>query len=1544
MTTPDPRTTRHPLLAAQEGIWAGHQLDPGSPAYNTAEYVRIHGAVDPAAFEKALRHAVAEVEALNVRFVTDGTGRPWQVDAPGTDWAPHVADLTAEPDPHAAALAWMARDTARPVDLERDPLFGHALLRVAPEEYLWYHRVHHIALDGFGLSLVARRVARVYTALVEGAPLGASGYGTLESVRREEEAYRASERFAEDRAHWMRRFADRPRVASLTTGQALPARTFLRSAVDLDPDETRRLRAVAREVSATWPDLLLAATAAYVHRVSGADETVLSLPVMGRLGSVSLRVPCMVRNVLPLRVAVGERDGLRDLAARVAAEVRAGLPHQRYRYEWMRRDLKLVGGGRRLSGPGVNIMPFEYDLRFAGHRSTVHNLSAGPVDDLAVNVYDRAEGAGLRVAVDANPHLYDEADLAAHRQGLLDLLREALAAPDRPIGRRPRTVLDGGPLPHPPRPVLDLVTGHAARHGGATAVEHDGRSVTYAELLASARRLARRLTARGAGPGAVVAVALPRGIDAVTAVLGVLLSGAAYCPLDPAAPETRTRTLLDGLRPLLVLTRTPHATRFSGHPVLPLDTSDGGTGAQPGRSGDAGVPPVRDEDTGAPHAPDGSTEGIDDTDAPTTPTVALGDPAYVIHTSGSTGRPKAVEVGHGALAAFVAGASHRYGLRREDRVLQFAPLHFDASVEEIFLTLCAGATLVVRTDAMTESVPGFLRETDRLRISVLDLPTAYWHELAYALSTGAATLPDGVRTVVIGGEAALPDRVDRWLNTVGTSVRLFNTYGPTEATVVATVAALHETAPGSGDVPIGLPLPGTRAAVVGGELHLLGDALATGYRGADADDDARFAPLDRLPGSPRAFRTGDLVRLGDDGQLRFLGRVDDEFKISGHRVHPSEVEAALLAQPGVREAAVVGQVLPDGTRRLAAHVVADDPPPTAADVRERLRAVLPAAMVPSAVEFTDRLPRTGTGKIDRKALAATEHRTSPATGTAGGPEEVVTRLWAEVLGVPHVEPDDDFFDLGAHSLQAIQVANRLGVELGREVRVAWLFEHPTAAGLARRLRRREDAPAAPSADPSADPSAGTASAPTPAGSGPLQADPAPAASVPSVPPASVLADAVLEDDIRPATPPGTTGTAGTTTLPPTTTSPRTATSPRTTSRPAAPPRTVLLTGATGFVGPHLLTELLRATDAEIVCPVRAANPAQAADRVHRALADQGLPAPADAGRITAVPADLARPHLGLGADRFAELARTCDAVVHNAATVSIMREYASLRAANTGSTRLLLRMASARSIPVHLVSTLSVAPPRGHSPEVPEAFLPPHPGLLTGYQQSKWASERLLEQAAERGLPVTLHRLGRVVGAPDTGRVNRRDFLWSVLAAGIPAGIVPDLFESEVWTPADYVARAVVRLSLTAAPGTVFNHAPVAPVRLADLYDWVREYGYAVERLPLERWRRELPRSADVAATTGAFFDSLAADGTHGSDGHGREEGGGDTGPDLSLGRVRADNVLRGLEGTGIRCPQADRALVFRYLDHCVESGILPPPPGGTPGTPGTRGGSAPTT
>ncbi|MFB7653285.1 MULTISPECIES: amino acid adenylation domain-containing protein [unclassified Streptomyces] len=1434
MPTPESRTgagRRHRLLAAQEGIWAGQQLDTGSPAYNTAEYVRVHGPVDTAVFDTALHLVVAETEALNATFVPDSEGRPWQVDTPAGDWRTHIADLTAEPRPLAAALTWMDQDLARPVDLARGPIFGHALLRTGEAEYLWYHRVHHIALDGFGLSLVARRVAEVYTVLVSGESVPASGFGTLESVRTEEHAYRTSARHTEDGAYWRGRYADRPPVASPAGRPALPSRTVHRHVADLGPDRAASLREVARDLSSTWSEIVLAVTAAHLHRVTGAAEIVLSLPAMGRLGSVSLRVPAMVRNILPLRVPVDPGDSLRDLAARVSRELRAGLPHQRYRYERLRRDLRLVGGRRRLSGPGVNIMPFQYDLRFAGHRSSVHNVSAGPVDDLALNVYDRGDGTGLRVALDANPDLYESSDTETLLHGVLALLDEATAAPGTPlrelaVGRpdalsagasAPAVVLDGGPLPVPARPVLSLIADHAACRGTAVAVEHAGERVTYAQLYGTARTIARRLSARGVGRGDLVAVALPRGPEAVAAVLGVLLSGAAYCPLDPSAPADRTARLLADTTPALVLTTDAHRDAFGHVPLLQL--------------------PVLDRPDDEPYE---------------SPPPASADLAYVLHTSGSTGRPKGVEIAHRALAHFVAGALHCYGIRPDDRVLQFAPLHFDTSVEEIFVTLCAGATLVVRTDDMTESVRGFLADCARRRVTVLDLPTAYWHEVAHAVA-GGATLPGSVRTVLIGGEAALPERVTRWREAVGTRAALLNTYGPTEATVVATVADLYDETLAPGDVPIGRPLPGTRAAVVEGELYLLGDHLAEGYRGDRLPDNARFGPLAQVPGRPRAYRTGDLVRIGGDGQLRFLGRADAEFKISGHRVHPAEVENALLAHSRIREAAVVGQTLPDGGRRLIAHLVREAPVPSAAEIRDHVRRRLPAALIPSELRFLDRLPRTDSGKIDRTVLAADPNSPSSTPDPDGtGPlERTITGVWQRILGVGTITADDDVFDLGAQSLQVIQAANRLGTVLGREVRVGRLFQYPTAAELARFLGE--------------------------------ETRPAPASALPT----GLLRDAVLDPAVRPGA----------------------------RRRPGVPER-ILLTGATGFVGAHLLAELLDSTRADLICTVRARDVDEAAARIRAALDRHGItPTPEQRRRVTALPADLALPRLGLTPEAFDGLAATCDAIFHNGATVSILREYGTLRAANTESTRQLLLMSAAHGTPLHYVSTLSVAPPAVLSAEVTEAFLAAHEGLRYGYQQSKWASERLLEQAAERGLPVTVHRLGRVVGPASTGHVNEQDFLWGVLRAGIPAGIVPELFEDEIWTPVDFVARALVHLCLVAPPaaaGPVFHYATTPRVRLGDLYDWVEEYGYPLRRLTLADWRARLPVSPGVAATTLAFFDAQ---------GSGRAGG-----LDLRLGHVHADNVRRGLADSGIVCPPVGRDLVFRYLDHCVTAGLLPAP------------------
>ena len=350
------------------------------------------------------------------------------------------------------------------------------------------------------------------------------------------------------------------------------------------------------------------------------------------------------------------------------------------------------------------------------------------------------------------------------------------------------------------------------------------------------------------------------------------------------------------------------------------------------------------------------------------------DPAYVIYTSGSTGQPNGVMIGRGALAHFVAGATARYGIEAGDRVLQFAPLHFDACVEEIFLTLCAGATLVVRTDDMVQSLPRFLEAVARHGITVLDLPTAFWQELAYAISSDSGGLPPAVRTVIIGGEAALPEPILRWKRRGGAFGDALQHLWPDRdddsRDHPRPSAARTETGPNGEEVPIGLPLPGMRAAILGetGELHLIGDALALGYLGRPELTAKRFITLALPGGDVRAYRTGDLVKLRADGQIVFVGRVDDEFKISGHRVAPREIETALLRCAGVREAAVIGCVLPGGAKRLSAWLVADEPQPTPADLRRQLQTVLPASVIPSDLRFLDRLPRNRNGKIDRAAL------------------------------------------------------------------------------------------------------------------------------------------------------------------------------------------------------------------------------------------------------------------------------------------------------------------------------------------------------------------------------------------------------------------------------------------------------------------------------------------------------------------------------------------------------------------------------------------------
>lgn len=1056
-----------PLTQAQHGIWVGQQMAPDSPAYWTAEALSLQGPLDAAAWRQALDHVVRHAQSLHMTVDKQGQAR-----YPSTPLAAVPAclalDVSGQADPWAAAQQAMARLHPPAPDMQQGPLFVQAWIRLAPDHHIWVMWAHHLVLDGWGHMLLARAVVQTYEQLTQGHAAPSLTPWDMAPIVSEDLAQQAPERQGPHAAFWQAQLQGAQAVSLAPPWPLAP--TVLRRQVQVDADRFASWRDAATRHQQEWSAWLLAGVAAWLWQQTGAPDLTLGLPVMNRLGSAALSVPCMAMNIVPLRIQVQAGDTPQALAQHIAQRLRTLRPHQRYRYEAMRRDAGRMGGTRRLFGPVVNIMPFDRPTALPGLSIQTQTLASGPVEDWALNLIPLPSDGGLLVKLEAHPQAYNAATLDTHLHALQAVWTRLAQAPQTPLAQllppqvptAPPSCLTGPawpPLVHTEpyaSPVLNAVRAHAHRRepgqgpgpeqGTHPAVEHDNCAMSYAQLWAQAQATAAKLRPHLTARTPKVLVMLPRQPDTVCILLAVWLAGGCYIPLDPQTSPTRLAAILADAQPDLVLTTAdwlPHIP--CGIPVL--------TSACP------------------PSPACASADGAVSADH--LPAEAWGPPsadacAYVIYTSGSTGRPNGVMVSHRALGHFLSGARQVYGLTPSDRMLQFAPLHFDASVEELYLPLLTGATVVLRQEEMLSSARAFLSHCQQWGITVLDLPTAYWHELAFALDGDAAARtawPDSTRLVIIGGEAALTERLQRWQRHIPTHVTLLNTYGPTEATVICATAVLAGPQAQALDegLPIGTPLPGTQLWVVDeqgrpvpmgqtGQLCILGPALALGYLNREEATAQRFAPLASHPDSQRAYRTGDLVRINAHGQLVFQGRIDDEIKISGHRIDPSEVEAALLSHPDVQEAAVLGQTLPNGDKRLLAFVVSGQAHPDAV-WRQHLMPQLPAAAWPALYVALPKLPRNANNKVDRKALLAHRLDVQPARHSpALTPlEQAIANVWQPLLGDLDLSPESDFFALGGRSLQAIQAATRLGVALQRDVPVSWLFAHPTLAELAQAL-------------------------------------------------------------------------------------------------------------------------------------------------------------------------------------------------------------------------------------------------------------------------------------------------------------------------------------------------------------------------------------------------------------------------------------------------------------------------------------------------------------
>lgn len=746
-----------PLSQAQLGIYYGQLLDPGDHSYNTAEILRLTGDLDTARLRHALHRLLVEAEGLRARLGADD--EPWQrIDTQIAE--PDRLDTRSATDPRAAALAWIAVDRQTPLDLHTDRLYRHALIRVADHEHWLYQRIHHVAIDGFGANLLFARLAELYRTGPAQAP-GRPGAGSpgplapLEPVLRADRAYQDSPARQGDRDFWMR-YLDAVRTPASGPG----ARTSRRVLREVPTATVEAVRARATQIGRGWPELAIAAGAGVLHGALGRSELVLGMPVLGRLGTPALRVPTTTMNVVALHSRITPGDDPHALVTAVAEQIARTRAHHRYRHEHLRRDR----GAPVLFDAVVNVLPFGSAPDFGpGLSAEVEAIGVGPVENVALAL--RQVGVHWRLEVDADPALWSP----QRQEQLADGILTALAGLG---GLGELAEWSAGPVTPAPLPapdVLAAVVEQARRTPDAIAVREQGRDCSYAELLASARRIGLRIKAFGlsasSGHEPLVAVALERGIDALSAFLGAWTAGAGYLPLDPHDPPTRLRQVLADARPDLVITsgdglRGP-TLAGTGLAVLHLPLDEIGS-----------------EGVGTATSTTVGFEGF-----------AANRLAYLIYTSGSTGVPKGVLVQHDSLAGFVAAARRTYGLRADDRVVQFAALHFDTSVEEIYPALVSGASVVTRPDGLLESVAGFLDWCDRERITVLDLPTAYWHELAYALGEGGVRMPASVRLVIIGGSAAGADALDRFTR-YAPQVKLVNSYGPTETTVVVTASVL----------------------------------------------------------------------------------------------------------------------------------------------------------------------------------------------------------------------------------------------------------------------------------------------------------------------------------------------------------------------------------------------------------------------------------------------------------------------------------------------------------------------------------------------------------------------------------------------------------------------------------------------------------------------------------------------------------------------------------------------------------------------------------
>lgn len=969
-----------PLTSAQRRLWFLDRVDENRATYLVIGTYELTGAVDADRVRAALGEVVRRHEALR-SYVGEEDGEPVLRVADDVEpvWAFHD-----RPDQLADLIT---AETEQPFQMDIPPLLRATLIRLEPQRHLLILVAHHVVCDDWSLGIVLSDLITSYA----GRELAAL------PVRFGDYACWRAAHPTDHEAYWATQLAGSPTVLELPTDRPRPPTPSGRGGAiqcgQLD------LSALATETGCTPFMILVAALGAVLGRLADVDDVLIGTAITNRDAPELAGVVGMFVNTVVLRVDLSGEPTTPELLARVRGMCVDGLSHGDTLLEQV---IELVNPERDASyNPLFQVMlvlnPASTASGPDGLRVEPASMGSVPARfDLTLVATQSQDG--VTVQLDYATDLFTEP--TAHR--IADALRRVLRTMvDNPAARVWEIPLADpipctGGLGTDSPSVVGLIAEQVRRTPDAPAViAYDG-SLTYRELWSRANEIADHVD-----PHSIVGLAIPASADALVGLLGILIAGSAYLPLDPTHPAARLAAMTTDAGASVVLTSV---------------TKD--------------LPPIT---TGERH-----DAGPDDL-------------AYVIYTSGSTGEPKGVAVTHGSLTNLAIAFARRHGFSQRDRLLMVPPLSFDASVGDIFPALISGAALVLPSAPGALTGPDLVRLCDDAGVTAIDTASALWQQWVSDLDAERpAAFPESLRLVMVGGERVPAEVVRRWARLSG-NVELYNHYGPTEATVCATTYRTVAADEVTGDLPIGRPLPGVNAYVldrrmrpappgVPGELYLGGLGVARGYLGRPGPTASRFLPDPFAESGGRMYRTGDRARYRVDGELEFLGRTDRQVKIRGNRIELGEIEAAMARHPGVREVAVVA-----GAGTLVAYVAGSV---TGVDLRAWLGGRLPDYLVPNAIVVLEALPLTRHGKVDLKALPEPESSRPAFTAPRGAVETRMARLWAEVLKVDRVGADDDFFALGGHSLLIPKLLAAVKIELGLEISARAVLRNPRLADFA----------------------------------------------------------------------------------------------------------------------------------------------------------------------------------------------------------------------------------------------------------------------------------------------------------------------------------------------------------------------------------------------------------------------------------------------------------------------------------------------------------------